>query len=706
VTALRHPDWYLISEQRFRRRAAVTWTRQVFRGETFIVISDRVTGQHMRLGQRAQDLWELLDGKRTAQQLWDHLSTRPASAPTQGELVEWIMQLVSSGYALSDHDLDPVNLSERAEKKRSGMIEQKAASPLSIKVKLFDPNTLIRVTYPFVAPIFTRTGAVLIGALFLTALVFVAVNVDALVQSVDSAILSQSGLIALVLAYPIIKVLHELGHGYAVHRFGGEVRELGVMFLVFFPVPYVEASEASRFPNKYARMLVGGAGIIAELIIASIAFLAWLQIEPGLERALLFNFMLIGSISTVLFNGNPLLKFDAYFVLADFLEMPNLATRSGEYLSDRFLARFLGLRRQVFPRPGEAKILAIYGVLSLAYRTILTLTIALIVSNWFFVIGTLLAMWAIIMGVVWPLFKTAKKGFKMARTQNRTRRASVRLAILLTVVIGVGFFVQIPFSAPGAGQITPLPSAELRIGTSGELLPGLIEEGAMVGPDTVVAQVINRPQSTRARALELNVEHITAALERSGLNVTQRQELERSLEIAVASLNDIIVLQDALLLHAPLSGQIAWIGGRSPLPGSFVFRGDLLGYVVAPEALQIVLAFPAAYTAYLDQGDAVVEMLLPNGVLLEQSIARTRVVDVGQQVPRELLSSAGGTVPEMPGTQGMALDTVWVAWITPDLDLSDYAGSRVEARIVLEPATLARQIQFHLRRLFLRVARV
>lgn len=701
---LRHPDWHLLSDQCFRRRAAVETSHQMFRGDAFIVLSDTVTGQHLRLTERAQELWQMFDGRSTLDDIWAVLMRRPAIAPTQGELVDWVMQLVGSGLLLSDHDLDPQHLSDRTGKRRTAAVEQRFISPLAVKVKLFDPSALVRVTYPFVSLLFTPLGGLTIAALVVTAIIMAMMNAETLLQTTDQSLISQGGLLSLALAYPIMKGLHELAHCYALKRFGGEVREFGVMLLVMFPVPYVEASAASTLPSKYARMIVGAAGIVAEVLIASIAMIVWLQIEPGLERALLFNFVLIGSISTIVFNGNPLLKFDAYFVLADWLEMPNLAQRSGEYLQDRFLSRVIGLRQEVEPRPGEARILAIYGVASLGYRLLLTMTIALIVSSWFYIFGILLAAWAIIMGVFWPLFKVVKKGVRMARVQNRTRRASVRLVLFLVVSIGLLAFVPLPFFARGEGRIVPLPGAEVSAATAGLLSLSEAGEGAMVTRGATLVELSNPVQSARRDALSMNVAFLEDALERSGLGVAERQRFERELEVARASLANAQVLEDALAVRSPLDGRLSWTAGQAPTPGTFVFRGDRLGYVISPDALQIVAAIPAAYSGRAD-GAASVEFRLPDEQTFTVPFARERVVDVGQQVPPELLSSVGGPVPEQPGNPGMALDSRWIIWAAPDRDLSQWAGAHVEARVDLGRASALAQAQFHLRRLFLRVTR-
>ncbi|MDG2451622.1 MAG: peptidase M50 [Paracoccaceae bacterium] len=705
VSALRHPDWHLLSDQKFRRRAAIGTSHQMFRGEAFVVLCDRVTGHNLRLTERAQELWQLFDGRRTLNDIWEHLMRRPAIAPSQGELVEWVMQLVGTGLILSDHELDPIYLSDRTNKRRSSTMEQRFASPLAIKIKLFDPSWLVRKTYPLVGMMFTPFGGLVVAAVLLSALVLAVMNWEALFQSADQTILSQSGLLGLALAYPIMKGLHELSHCYALYRFGGQVREFGIMLLLFFPVPYVEASEATALPDKRARMLVGAAGILSELFIASIALMLWLQIEPGVERALLFNFVLIGSISTILFNGNPLLKFDAYFVLADYLEMPNLAQRSGEYLQDRFLSRILGLRSDVAPRQGEARILGTYGTLALSYRMLLTLTIALLVSTWFFVFGVLLAAWVVIIGAIWPLVKVFKKGFRMTKSQNRARRVLVRLTVFLALLVGLTTLVPLPFSAQGEGRIVPLASAEVSVETSGLIAATNIVDGMEITAGMQIMRLDNASQTARRLAMDMNVTFLQEALSRSGLTVPERQRVERELEVARTALANAEDLEQALDVRAPISGRISWQGGRPPPPGAFAYRGDRLGHIINPDALQVVTAFPAAYSGRIDE-DPTLLMLLPNGDEFARPVARSRVVDVGQQVPPELLVSAGGPVPEQPDRPGMALDTSYIVWAAPQGDLSAWAGARVVARIDLGSATALEQMVFHVQRLFLRVTRL
>ena len=129
-----------------------------------------------------------------------------------------------------------------------------------------------------------------------------------------------------------MKALHECGHGFATKVLGGEVHEAGIILLALMPVPYVDASAASAFRSKGQRVLVGAGGMLVELFLASLALFVWLLVEPGPVRAVAWNVMLIGGVSTLVFNANPLLRFDGYYILADAIDIPNLGSRANAWL--------------------------------------------------------------------------------------------------------------------------------------------------------------------------------------------------------------------------------------------------------------------------------------------------------------------------------------------------------------------------------------
>lgn len=710
MAGLRHSDWYLIAEQRFRQRAVVDLVAQSFRGEPFIVLCDRLSGQYLRLSARVKMLWDRLDGTRTMQDLWYDMSRLPGSyAPTQAELMDWTMQLAASGLILSDHDIDPKHLAYRLGQRRDRMLEGKAASPLSLKIPLFDPSKTIRAVYPFVRPLLTRGGMWGLIALYLTALVLAVMNAGALAGGIDSALLSQSGLLTMVLTYPVMKAIHETGHGVVLHHFGGDTRECGVMLLLFFPVPYVDASATNAVPAPAARMLVGAAGILAELACASVALLLWLMIEPGPEQAILYSFMVMGAISTLAFNGNPLLKFDAYYVLADALQIPNLASRGGAWLQDRFLAAVLGLRPREVCRPGEAPWLTGYAVLALGYRMLLMLTIVLVVSQILFVLGVALAIWAVVTGVVWPLVKLVRKGRDMARAENARRRVGLRVLGVVAAIVGFSLLVPLPFAASGSGRIVAIPEAELRLGASGFLTPEAAAaarpEASAVTAGEALLQLTNLQQDMQLRALRQENAGIGTSLSAAGLPPAQREVALARMQANDVELAELDRLQRNLTLAAPLAGRLAWVGGQPPVAGSYVSRGDLVGRITGPGLVEAVLALPPFYAGVMPPDGSAVTLRLPDGTEVAARIARRRVLDSGDPVPEALLVRNGGSIAESTSKQGTALEPALVIWAAFDDDLSGALGQRADMHVALMPKPLAGQILFQIDRLFLRVTR-
>ena len=141
----------------------------------------------------------------------------------------------------------------------------------------------------------------------------------------------------------ITKVLHEFGHGLSCKHFGGECHEMGIMVLVLTPCLYCNVSDSWMLPNKWQRAMIGAAGMYVELVIASVCTFMWWFSTPGLLNNLCLNAMFICSVSTVLFNGNPLLRYDGYYILSDVTEIPNLRQKATTILSRKMGEWCLGM---------------------------------------------------------------------------------------------------------------------------------------------------------------------------------------------------------------------------------------------------------------------------------------------------------------------------------------------------------------------------
>src|SRR5580692_1218271 len=293
---------------------------------------------------------------------------------------------------------DFAELTHRSRRVASGKLWRRLANPLYLRIPVCDPDRFLDATVGLARPIWSVWGFLVWLAVVGWGVLQAVLHWTELTHDLADRVLAHDNLLILAVTFPVLKLLHELGHCYAAKIGGASVHEAGVMTLVVMPVPYVDVSPASAFTNKWRRALVGAAGMLTELFCAGIAMIVWTNVEPGLARAAAFNCLLIAGVSTLLFNGNPLLRFDAYFILSDLIEIPNLATRAARYYGYLVNRYAFGVRGQASPvqARGEAPWFAFYGVASYVYRIWVMLSIAIFVASQLHGVGAVLAGWTVV----------------------------------------------------------------------------------------------------------------------------------------------------------------------------------------------------------------------------------------------------------------------------------------------------------------------
>ena len=239
-------DWYRIAELKPSLRAHITVHAHRYRGKRWYVLEDHITGQVRRLSPESYLIVGLMNGTRSVDRLWDLASQRlGADMPTHEELLQLLASLYQANLIRMDISGDIGELFERGKEAQRRQWISKLKSPLSIKIPLVDPENFLRATEKYVRPLLTRTFLVLWCLLVGYALLLVGEHWEALTRNVSDRVLAADNLLLLWLIYPIIKLIHELGHGYCIKRGGGEVHELGIMLLVLIPMPYVDASSTA-----------------------------------------------------------------------------------------------------------------------------------------------------------------------------------------------------------------------------------------------------------------------------------------------------------------------------------------------------------------------------------------------------------------------------------------------------------------------------
>ena len=497
-----------------------------------------------------------------------------------------LVQLNATGLLQTETTPDSAELFARAMRvRRSGWLNN-ILNPLALRVRIWHPDDFFERSLPYVNWLIGWWGLALWMLVVLPAIVLAAQHWPELTANATRRTLAVDNLLLMALSYTVLKTLHELGHGYAVKAFGGAVHELGVMLLVFAPVPYVDASAASEFRSKWRRALVGAAGMIVEVFLAALALYVWLAVEEGFVRALAYSVMLVAGITTVLFNGNPLLRYDGYYILSDVLEIPNLAqraTRYWGYLLERYVFRMEDFR-EFFATRGERIWLLLYAPASFVYRVVVMLAIAIFVASEYLAVGVAIGIWGLYTGVLRPIEKALWHVIAGPHLQrDRKRGVATTFGALLAASL-IFFLVPLPAFTTTEGVVWLPDSAIVRAGTDGFVRRLLVEQGAHVRPATRwwrAKSQCSTPSSPPCRRGSPSWKRPPAA-ER----LTDRVKAElTAMELAHARAELATQTDRArrLIVRSQGEGTFAVLKPQD-LPGRFIREGQEIAYVLPPSA--------------------------------------------------------------------------------------------------------------------------
>jgi putative peptide zinc metalloprotease protein len=580
-------SWYRVAKLRPKLREHATINRHRYRGSVWYVVHDHATGLVHRLSPASYAIVAAMDGKRSVDQLWQEAGIQLGEeAPTQDDLMQLLVQLNAVDLLQTEATPDSAELCTRAMKARRSRWLQNIFNPLALRVRIWHPDRFFERSLPNVKWLIGWGGLALWMLVVLPAVMLAAQHWPELTANASQRTLAVDNLWLLALSYPILKALHELGHGYAVKAFGGTVHELGVMFLVFAPVPYVDASAASEFRSKWRRALVGAAGMIVEVFLAALAMYVWLAVEEGFVRALAYNVMLIAGVSTVIFNGNPLLRYDGYYILCDILEIPNLgqrATRFWGYLIERYVFLTEDFR-EFFVTRGERIWLLLYAPASFLYRVAVMLAIAIFIASEYLAVGIAIALWGLFTGVFWPIGKVLWQVIAAPRFQrNRRRVVATTFGSLITASV-ILLFVPLPAFTTTEGVVWLPDSAIVRAGTDGFVRRLLVEQGERVTAGEALVESEEPGLDAKLTSLKARVAELEATTAAERLTARVKAELT-AMELAHvrAELATQTDRARRLIVRSQGEGMFAVLKPQD-LPGRFIREGQEIAYVLPPSA--------------------------------------------------------------------------------------------------------------------------
>ena len=648
------PYWHRVASQRLALRPETTVQRQSFRGEDWFVLGDPYRNQFYRFRPAIHEFIARLDGRRTVGEIWeDLLEEMPEQAPGQDDVIAALRRLSAGSLLQGDTPLSSTELESRAQEQRGREFRSRLTNIFFLRFTLWDPDVFLKRTRWVGRAIFSWPGFVIWVGFVIAALVTVADQFDRLFAA-SSGILSLGNLPWLYASWAILKLLHEMGHAYACRRFGGEVHRMGLMLLVLMPIPFMDATTAWRFRSKWPRVVVGAAGMYIELLIAALAALVW-SATPAetATHQIAYNLIFLASVSTLLFNANPLLRFDGYYILSDLLERPNLHRQS--FLQLRYLLErgIFGLRSAHAPGRdvGDATFLTSFGLLSGLYRIFVLVAIILFVGTQFLAVGLLLAVYGFISYLLVPIGRFIRYLWTEPRlTTVRPRALAVTGAVFLGVLTafslwpaphafradGVVRWQAIEVTAPTSGFVAARPILAGETVTAGE--PVVILEGD---------EWADRERQVAARIAVARTQQQLAREEFPG----QVAPLDETLAALRGRQQWIRQQRDGLTVRAPASGY--WASSTpNRRTGDYIHRGATIGTLLTPRGLVFEAVVRQRHAAHLfaeTEHDAIQDVTIrfPGRA---HELWRVRAMEVIEAEERRLPSAnldwrAGGSVP-------------------------------------------------------------
>jgi putative peptide zinc metalloprotease protein len=589
------PFWHRVRQMKPRLRPHVEITRQRYRGRRWYVVHDPASNQFYRLNPVANDLVGMLDGHRDVETAWKvSLAKFGDAAPTQNEVIQLLTQLYSSNLLSVDATPETEQLLNRGRERRKRKATQQAIGIMYFRIKVFNPDRMLAAIEPMLRPIINRWGFLVWLAFVGTSLVALIPHWHRLVAQFHQLTGNPMEWLWVMAVFVVTKAIHETGHGVICKRFGGQVPEFGFMLLVLFPSPYVDASAAWGFASKWQRMAVGAGGMLFELFVAAISAWVWMGAPEGsVTSQVAYSALLTASFSTVVFNANPLMRFDGYYILADLLETPNLAQRAMQMVQYPFQKWVYGMERPTLPstQRSEQIILGVYGVLSLAYRLFLFVTITLFVMGKFFALGLILAVWT---AAAWFMVPTGKFIHWLATSpglgDKRARAIWSSVAMAAACVVGLGL-IRAPDYRRAEGIIESTRRSGVFFGVDGFVAQVHKRPGEAVKADDPIVTIENLEIVQERRRIEASVDELEAR-ERQAMRDNEPAVAlvaRQKVQVYRETLEELDKRIGKLVVRAPHDGVLTGTDA-SKLLGAYVRRGDQAGEVVDVTNVRIAAA--------------------------------------------------------------------------------------------------------------------
>ncbi|MEI6240616.1 MAG: biotin/lipoyl-binding protein, partial [Planctomycetia bacterium] len=624
-----------------RRRGDLVTTRQVYQGQAWWVVKDPIALSYYRFRPEEYALLDMLDGEASLEDLKDQFEARfPPRRIKLDELARFVATLHRSGLVIGDRPGQGPQLFERRRQKTLQQWKSWLGNVLALRFRGIDPDRLLARLDTWLGWLFEPPAIAAMMVFAASALLLVLVNFDTFQAKLPEfhQFFASGNWLYLAIALAFTKVFHEFGHGLSCKHYGGECHEMGVMMLVFTPCLYCDVSDSWMLPSKWKRAAIGAAGMYVEVILASIATFLWWNSHGGIFNQLCLDVMFVSSVSTLMFNANPLLRYDGYYILSDLLEIPNLKQKA-KSITGRIASKWcLGIKPPDDPFLPQRRLglFALYAVASGLYGWMVSLSIFLFVWNVFKpyrleVIGQLLAFMALWGLVVRPV-QGMIKFLNIPGRRDEVKAVNLTIAaIAAAALVAAIALIPLPQRVWCGAELRPRGEEIVYVTEAGRLDSVAVKTGALVKQgdelarlssidlDLQITELEGKESDARTRLASLQRERFTdpaagleiGTVEESLKSITEQLEKKRKnrTELVLRAPRDGIVLPPTSLPKRPdASGKLpAWHG--SPLDpknlGATLLEGTVLCMVGEPEKFEAVMVVDQSEVEFVGRGQHV-----------------------------------------------------------------------------------------------------
>ena len=710
-----------------RRRGDLVVNRQVYQGQAWWVVKDPISLHYFRFRPEEYALLEMLDGQTSLESLKEQFESRfPPRRITVDELSRFIATLHRSGLVIGDRPGQGPQLFERRRQRVWREWTAWLSNIMAMRFRGIDPDRLLERLDPWFGWLFTPPAIVAALVFVASALLLVLVNFDIFRSKLPEfhQFFAAGNWFYLAAALGITKIIHEFGHGLSCKHYGGECHEMGMMLLVMTPCLYCDVSDSWMLPNKWKRAAIGAAGMYVEVIIASIATYLWWNSHQGVFNQLCLDVMFVSSVSTILFNANPLMRYDGYYILSDVLEIPNLRQKANTILQ-RLAARWcLGIKQQDDPFLPQRKLglFALYAVASSLYGWIVTASIFLFAWNVFKpyrleVLGRMLALMAVWGLVIRPL-QGMIKFFRIPGRRDEVKATNMAItAAVAAAVVGCIALIPLPQRVWCATELRPRGEETVYVTVPGKLEQLAIKQGSVVAEGDELARLSNVDLDLEIADLEGKASQYESRLKSlqrerfsdpaAGLEIgtveeslaSIREQLDRKRNdrrelVLVAPRAGVVLPPASLKSQGEQGGKLpTWTGnalGRKNIGATFQ-EGTVLCMVGDPHRFEAVMVIDQSEVEFIRPGERV-ELKLNAFPWQTFSGTIAQLAETHIEAGSERLSvKAGGSVPTEtdPSGREIPISTSYEALMTlDDADAVFTPGMRGTARIQVGSRTV------------------